>query len=174
MRGGQQRTDLAQAILAEQVDHGQDAGVLADDMPGPARTLVAEAIRGGLDIGHGGIAQGREAEDLGRLLAGLAPFGVGTLAEGVGDAGVDHEQAEPGGVRIERDLLGGQGAGVQQQDMPGGADHGGHLVHDPARDADDLVLGTLGEEGQAGRIARPTEQVAGGQHGRALYCRTRR
>ena len=84
------------------------------------------------------------------MLAGAAAFGVAAVAEGVPGPGVDDQQNQAGGGRVEGDRRAGAGAAVEQQRVPGPAQQRGDLVHDPARDADEVVLGAPGQGGELG------------------------
>jgi len=68
-------------------------------------------------------------------------------------AGVDDQQA--GGAR---DLSGLAGQAVEQQRVALAAQQRSGLVHDPGRDADELVLGAAGDGGQLG-----TRKIQAGQ-----------
>jgi hypothetical protein len=65
-------------------------------------------------------------------------------------------------------VLGRQRPRVEEQRVPLTAGQRGHLVHDPAGHAGDLVLRPPGGQRERGRIVRAAVQVAHGERGRAL------
>ena len=88
-----------------------------------------------------------EPEFGGGLLAGSPALGVLAVGQRVVRAGVDHQDLQPGGGRVERDVLDGVRADVEEQHVAGTAGGRGHLVHQPARHPDEVVLGVLGDPG---------------------------
>ena len=87
---------------------------------------------------------------------------------------VDHQQGQPGRRRVERHGLDGERAGVEEHQVPGPAVQRGHLVHDPGRGPDHVVLRPPGGRRQlVEREPQPAEVVPRDGH-RALQRRRRR
>ena len=172
--GGQQRAQPVQVAGPQQRHRLQHPGVLGHHVAGPAQPGVAERLGGRLDLLRGGVAQGGDAEDGRGRPAGGPPVGVGAVDQPVAGPGVDHHQAQPGRLQRQRDLLGGQRPGVEEQGVPGPAEHRHHLVHHPRRHPDDLVLGPAGQPGQGGPVQGGAVQVGQGGGGGALQGGARR
>ena len=173
MGGGQQRAQPVQLAGPQQRHRLQHPGVLGHHVAGPAQPGSPSASAAPRPA-RGGVPQGGDAEDGRGRLAGRPPVGVGAVDQPVAGPGVDHHQAQPGRLQRQRDLLGAQRPGVQEQGVPGPAEHRHHLVHDPRRHPDDLVLGPAGQPGQGHRVQAGPVQVGQGGGGGALQGGARR
>ena len=70
-----------------------------------------------------------------RLLAGRATLGVLAVDERCGARVSMTSSASPCGGQVERDVLDGEGPGVEEERVAPPAVHDGHLVHDAGRGA---------------------------------------
>ncbi len=98
----------------------------------------------------------------------LVVLGAGQLAWGTRVAD-DHRQ-----LLADAHRLAGQRAAVEQQGMPGRAQHGGVLVEDPAGHAHELVLDPLAQQRQLERLELHPADVGEGQQRHRLDGRRRR
>ncbi len=172
MRGAEQRPDAAELAAAHQVNGLQDAMVLGDHVPGPAaQHRVGEAayrVLGVVDV-----PQRADAKGARRGLALAAPGRVAAVGQGVAGAGIDDQQGEASGGRVERHRGGLSTAAVEQQGMAGPAEQGGGLIHDPGRHADEAVLRALRERGQFGPWHVNSVQLGQGERDPAFQRRGR-
>jgi hypothetical protein len=143
MSFGKQGADLAVGARvggrgAEQAHGRPDPGIVGDDVPCPA---AQDGI--GEPAGVVGVRQAPEERhpELTRgLLAFCPPPGVVPAGVRVPGPRVDDEQPGAGRTRVERNLGDLQRSAVQEQGMPGLAEQGRGLVHDPGRHANEIVL----------------------------------
>ena len=114
------------------------------------------------------LAQQPDPEPRRGLLALAPPVAVAALGVVVRDARVDDEQRQPRRREVEGHLLAGAVAGVEEQRVPGRAEHRRGLVEDAGRRADEVVLRAAGELDEVGAAA------ARGRPGRAGPARPSR
>jgi hypothetical protein len=122
--------------------------VFGQDVAGdPAQGRIAEAFQLVLIVD---VSQRGDAQRAGGLLASASLPGVAAVGERAARPGVDDQQGQASRGRIERDRRGGPVAAVQEQRVTGPAVQRRDLVHDPARHADELLLGPVGQGGELG------------------------
>ena len=88
--------------------------------------------------------------------------------------GVDHQQGQAGGGRVERDRLRLHRAGVEEEGVTGPAAQHGHLVHQPAGHPHDLGLRPLAGEGERDPVPIPAAEVGQSQADGGFQRRARR
>jgi hypothetical protein len=147
VRGGQQRAQGRLVACAQQFGGPQDAAGLGDDVP--VHALQGRLAQAGQFPGRAsGIPQRPHAQRGRGVLAGPAAFGVPAVSQRPAGPGVDDQQRQADGGRVERNLRPGAAAAVQQERVAGPAPQRGDLVHDPGGHADELGLGAPGQGGQ--------------------------
>ena len=158
MRGGHQLAQALQVAGLQRLGRGQRARVLGDDVAGAAED---ERIQPGGVLRQPrlvDIAQRRHAVVRGRGLALLAPGVVLAVDQAAAHPRVHDHHRHARGHRHRTALR--QMAAVDQQRVAGLAAGGDHLVHDPAVDADEAVLGALRQHRQIDRRQQRIVQAA--------------
>ena len=134
--------------------------IFTDDVPATAENHLVQFSRRGLNLPARHIPQGADRRLLllkkrDPVLALPSPFGVGAAGQFV----LDHAVADddPQILRIDRYILLGQGATVEQRGFTGLGAGDDHLIHDAAGHLRKLMLGLLADQGQPHRIHRLTD-----------------
>lgn len=145
----------------EIIDGGKHAFVLADDVGGAA--LNERRHFGGGELGAGGIAKGRNTQDLRRLETLIAAFIVFASGEGVFNTGIHDEETDIVRKGNGRDRL---GAAIQIDGVILLAEDGGNLVEQAAAHADKFILSLAAKLGQIERgnldAKEPSQKHGGG------------
>ena len=163
---GQHRPDRPRVrVPAQDPDHLEHAGVLGHDVPCPAQQDVVLEADQTVDVGD--VAQRRDTQARGGLLALAAAVAVAAVGVGVRRPGVDDEQLEPPGRQIQRHLLRPLLAGVEEQRVACGAQQRRRLVEDPGRGAHEVVLRPAGQLDQIGAAELGGDEVPQSQGDRA-------
>lgn len=95
-----------------------------------------------------GVAQRSDAQCRCGKLGAAPALGVLAIDDPVRCPGVDHEQVQSRGGKIQRQLPHRLASAIQKQRVACGATQRGELIHPASRRADDLVLGAAARCGE--------------------------